>query len=389
MDIVDSVSKSWFCVFNNPQLDKNIQGKIVENNQDEYCKLVCQYLADLWCGDGSSGRTGAWLYCVSSSGLHHVHMVLEDVKAMRFSAVKKVYNKAHIEATKGNKKQVLDYINKQGKFEEKGEKILYKLEVGEIKGYQRGKRNDLENIKQMIDNGLTPSQIIDGDINLLRLEDYIEKIYYRKKLKETPYMRDVKVYWHFGESGTGKSYTSYKYIEKFGRENVYVTSANGRSVFDGYQAQKYLFIDELRSNSSFFDFQVLLNICNPYTIPIDARYHNRIMLWNEVHITTPEMPYEMYSHLDNNNRQNQDKLTQIYRRIDYYVYHYIDDNNQYCDYIYDNTKNKNKIMREYIINLAKKEKVETLRPASTSSENNIEFLVKQANENNIPCSVID
>lgn len=401
----DSVSRSWFCVFNNPLEDDTIKSYIQSYNGEinDISKVVCEYLSNLWCGDGSTGRTGAWLYCISENGLHHIHMVLEDIKAMRFSAVKKVYQKAHIEATKGNKSQVLDYINKKGKFEEKGEKVISKIEVGEIRGCQRGKRNDLENIKQMIDDGLTPNQIIDTDINMLRLEDYINKIYYRKKLKDTPYLRDVKVYWHFGESGTGKSYKSYEYVTNYGRENVYIASASaggGRSPFDNYQAQKYLFIDELRSNSPFFDFSTLLSICNPYTIDLQARYHNKVMLWNEVHITTPEMPYEMYSYLDNN--KYHDKLTQIYRRIDYYVYHYIGSDGQYHEYIYDNTKNKNKVTREYIIYLAskeekEKEKAETIPPVSTSLPIEtippvstllpIEDIIQRAKENNIPCII--
>ena len=125
-------SNSWFCVFNNPS-DHDYTGSPEE---------VCNRLRDEWIKD-SDTRSGAWVYCVSAAGLHHVHMVLEDSVKMRFSAVKKSYAKGmHFEPTKGKKKEVEDYIHKRGKFEEKGEEILFSCTYGDIKGCQ-GKRNDL------------------------------------------------------------------------------------------------------------------------------------------------------------------------------------------------------------------------------------------------------
>jgi hypothetical protein len=149
--VKDTVSKSWFCVLNNPE--KNISG--MENKTPEQ---ICDELSKIWCT--SESRSGAWVYCVSADGLQHVHMVLEDTKAMRFSAVKKIYPVANIQGTKGNKKQVEDYIYKRGSFEEKGEIIKHTLCVGEIKGKQ-GQRTELTGIKSMIDDGLTPNQILD------------------------------------------------------------------------------------------------------------------------------------------------------------------------------------------------------------------------------------
>ena len=140
--VKDTVSKSWFCVLNNPEKNlPELDGKTPEQ--------ICQALSEMWCGD-SETRSGAWLYCISADGLHHIHMVLEDTKAMRFSAVKKIYPTANIQGTKGNKKQVEDYIYKRGDFEEKGEKIVHTVCVGEIKGNQQGRRNDLNKIKEMI-----------------------------------------------------------------------------------------------------------------------------------------------------------------------------------------------------------------------------------------------
>ena len=74
------VSKSWFAVLNNPA-ERGYTGTPQE---------ICEQLRDEWIRD-STTRSGAWAYCVSAAGLHHIHMVLEDKVAMRFSMVKKSY----------------------------------------------------------------------------------------------------------------------------------------------------------------------------------------------------------------------------------------------------------------------------------------------------------
>lgn len=89
----DTVTKSWFAVLNNP----------FEHGYEGTPEEVCYRLRDEWLAGGTE-RTGAWAFCVSADGLRHVHMVLEDVKAMRFSAVKMSYAAGtHFEATKGKK----------------------------------------------------------------------------------------------------------------------------------------------------------------------------------------------------------------------------------------------------------------------------------------------
>ena len=139
------VSKSWFAVFNNPEehgygsREPDLKGRARE---------ICERLKLEWCVTES--RTGAWAYCIKHytghyphydetgrfvcyrlatteeekarvpPDLHHVHMVLEDSKAMRFSMVKSTYAQGmHFEGTKGNKQEAEDYIAKIGVYSEK------------------------------------------------------------------------------------------------------------------------------------------------------------------------------------------------------------------------------------------------------------------------------
>ena len=156
------VTRSWFAVFNNPE----------EHGYSGTPQEICERLRDEWVGN-SSTRTGAWAYCVSAAGLHHVHMVLEDSVAMRFSAVQKSYAKGtHFEKTKGTKKQAEDYINKRHPFEEKGEKVLCIVKAGEIQGRSRN-NSDLTEIASLLKEGYTPAEIMALNITYRRYDRMI------------------------------------------------------------------------------------------------------------------------------------------------------------------------------------------------------------------------
>lgn len=307
----DTVSKSWFCVFNNPE-ERGYTGTPEE---------IVDRLKDEWT-DGHPTRTGAWIYCISADGLKHVHMVLEDTKAMRFSVIKKSYaNGMHFEPTKGTKEQAEEYINKRGRFEEKGEKILATARYGEIKGAQ-GQRKDLEIIQQLIEQGYTPTQIYDEDIRFRKNEKIIKGAYYRKRVKETPYEREVVCYWHVGQSGTGKSYVASKIVAERGEEVLYRISDYSNGCFDYYEAQPILFLDEFRG---LWKYSFLLSVLDKYKTQFYARYENIIGLWNEVHITSVKTPDMIYEKMINEEDRRIDTFEQLRRRIDYIVYHWKDE----------------------------------------------------------------
>ena len=221
--MANETSKSWFCVFNNPA-DHGYTGEPEE---------ICNQLRDEWIS-GSETRSGAWLYCVSADGLHHIHMVLEDSKTMRFSQIKASYAKGmHFEPTKGNKKQVEDYINKRGEFAEKGEEIIFSVVHGEIKGRQ-GKRNDLTKIYDLISEGFSISEILNSDASFFRYRNLIKDMYFSKVEKETPIVRQVKVFWHTGETGSGKSFSRVALAEEIGEDNIFFLTTFGSGAFDNY-----------------------------------------------------------------------------------------------------------------------------------------------------------
>ncbi len=295
-------SRSWFAVFNNPA-DHGYTGSPEE---------VCHRLRDEWC-ESSSTRSGAWAYCISAEGMHHVHMVLEDKKTMRFSAVKKAYAIGmHFEATRGNKQQVDDYINKRGKFEEKGERIIYIVTHGEIVGNQ-GKRSDLIDIYELIENGLSPKEVLETNPNFYKYLSYVKQMYFDKRARETPMVRPVKVIWHTGDPGSGKSYSRIQLAEEVGEENIFYLTAFGNGAFDGYNGQPYLWIEDFKGEMLFGEF---LRVLDVYKAEIQARYSNAKALWKQVDITSIYHPRGVYAKMVAEREQSRDRIEQLLRRID-------------------------------------------------------------------------
>lgn len=90
--MADTVSRSWFAVFPNPE----------QHGYTGTPEEIIEKLKEEWIS-GNQLRKGWWGYCISAKGLPHVHMVLEDSGSCRFTKVKKAYPTAHLEPTKGNK----------------------------------------------------------------------------------------------------------------------------------------------------------------------------------------------------------------------------------------------------------------------------------------------
>lgn len=327
----DIRSRSWFCVWNNPDriivykhsedgtvLTDDLGKKIVlsdvpdpffaDMSEEEICKKVL----NIWTSS-RQGRTGAVVFCKSADGLRHLHIVFESKNACSFSVIKKLFPKAHIEPTQGTKQDVENYISKVGKFEEKGELILARSQVGDIVGCQ-GKRSDLISFQEIFDmihiENMTPNDIFDKYPQALKSQGIVEKIYFRKRVKETDLIRNVHVTWYCGATGCGKTYNYVRLCEVYGEDNVYMVS-DYNAPFDNYLGQDIIFFDEFRGQ---IPLPTLLICLQGYKQEIHARYYNKVALWTKVYISSPVTPYEVYlQHKDTNGKN--DKLQQLYRRI--------------------------------------------------------------------------
>lgn len=305
------VTRSWFAVLANPE-EHGYQGAPQE---------ICEKLKDEWIGD-STTRSGAWAYCISAEGLHHIHMVLEDSVAMRFSVIKKTYAVGcHLEPTKGTKKQAEDYIYKRHPYEEKGEAVICIVTSGTILGAP-GKRSDLETISALLEDGKTPEEIMELSFSFRRYEKEIKSAYFRRRWRETPPMRDVKVHYLVGDSGCGKSYKYVQLCEEYGEDNVcLITDYAINGSFDHYFGEKILVLDEYKGQ---YPYSIFLTLLDKYKAQVHARYANVWTLWDEVYITSVYPPEELYKLMVPQDRRAIDTREQMYRRITDITYCYKD-----------------------------------------------------------------
>ena len=309
----------WFCVMNNPQ---KTFGDI------EPYEMITK-ASELWLTRESRGC--AINYEISDTNVPHLHFVTYDSRKTRFSAIKKIFPTMHLEPMYGSKYDAIEYIEKKGRFEEKHHTLVVKPQYfGNFQNNTQGRRNDIHDIEKLIEAGYTPNEIMDSNFYYRKYERMIRGAFFSKRSKNVPPKRDVYVYWHTGESGSGKSYTYVSLVHEFGEENVYLMSDYETGGLDMYAAEEILFMDEFKGN---LRFQNLLNYLDGYKIQIHCRYANVMALWNTVHITSIYPPDEIYNFmLDNEGRNKQrDRIQQLLRRINTIVYHYKegDDYKQY------------------------------------------------------------
>lgn len=279
-------------------------------------KEIVEAVREEWICSGK-GRTCGAVACISASEGFHLHMGVYCASKVKWSTVVNVLGKSHVEEQRSTKAQLTKYLLKQGEFEEKGEVVLYASGLDDLQDGQ-GSRNDLAVIEDMLNKGFNPRQIMEVKLSYRRYEKMIRAAFFDKRREATPFIRDVKVYWHVGLSGSGKTYTAQLLMEQYGKDEVFIVTDYDSGGFDNYCAQRVLFMEEYRGQ---FRFSTFLNLIDKYLYEFHARYTNIVGLWTEVHITSVLPPEQVYNKMVQDGRQD-DPIDQMKRRITSIVYHY-------------------------------------------------------------------
>lgn len=310
----------------------------MELTEDNYKnpEFLAEYLSYIWNGSGK-GRTCAIAICISADGCYHAHMALYG-NTTTLRNVAKILHGSHVEPQLGGKAELKNYMLKQGKYEEKGETILYVKDIDKIQDIS-GKRNDLDCIEEMLLQGFTPQQILDTNFRFYRYQKMILHAYTDQRIKETPIKQNIYFEFHLGESRTGKTFFYTQLCEKVGAENIYIMTDydnNASGGLDSYMktgAPPILFMDEFKGFG--FSYGKLLTMLNGYTrMQTHSRYANSYNLWNEVYMTSVYPPEALYQNMVSKEHQDIDSYTQFIKRINKIVYHYIE-NGEYKTYSID------------------------------------------------------
>ncbi|MDT2829021.1 Rep family protein, partial [Enterococcus viikkiensis] len=122
-----------------------------------------------------------------------------------------------------------------------------------------------------------------------------------------------KIIWLYGKSGTGKSLIAEKLSSS--NELPYFKTGGSNDLFQGYNGEHLLILDELRPEH--ISFNDLLKIIDPYNFDSTtlARYKNAKLQAEIIVVTSPYSPQEFYINYGLKINTEIDKFKQLDRRI--------------------------------------------------------------------------
>lgn len=189
-----------------------------------------------------------------TTGKIHFQGWFHKLNNSTFEAMRKKLEGRHIEIMKGTAEQNNKYCKKDGN-------VI--IELGNIP--EPGKRNDLDDIKDMIINKKTEKEIFEKHPgSYIRYYKGIEKaagLYDEKRNWEM----DVRIYW--GPPGAGKTRKVYG---EFNMDDIYEKMTG--KWWDGYQGQKVVLIDDFDPQNTYdIVFDIWLKLLDRYPYRIEYK----------------------------------------------------------------------------------------------------------------------
>ncbi|MFI3167080.1 MAG: replication protein [Bacillota bacterium] len=227
--------------------------------------------------------------------MYHTHLYLHFATAFRLSTLKKFTKTEHIDIANGTAQQVRDYIRKEGKNkgtkkEETNLKDTFE-EWGELPIERQGKRNDIDDLYDLIKAGASNYEILEQSPQYLLQIEKIDKA--RQVVKFDTYKktwRTLEVTYIYGKTATGKTRGV---MEKYGYENVFRVTDYSHP-FDSYLGQDVVIFEEFRSS---LKIEQMLNLLDGYPLELPCRYANKVACYTKVFILSNIPIHEQYSKL--------------------------------------------------------------------------------------------
>lgn len=201
------------------------------------------------------------------------------------------FRRAYTDIMRGTPEQSLDYCTKEDHEAYIG---------GEIPN--PGKRNDLLNACNALRDGKSMEQLAED--HGPTIVKYSKGLIYFKSLITPKTRVPPKVFWLYGETGTGKTRSAVEFAETLGS---YWLSNGSLRWFDGYNGQSVAILDDFRADGCSFDF--LLRLLDRY--PFRVEFKGGFVDWipEYIFITCWGPPEELF------NLKGQGDMAQLTRRI--------------------------------------------------------------------------
>ena len=207
-------------------------------------------------------------------GYLHYQIYIENPAPIRFSTLKAKLPNCHLEQRRGTRKQALEYVTKA---ETRTGGIFGRGDINV--NDERGKRNDIAEIAQMIKDGATDNEIFeaypDRYFKFYKNIDMLRQLHVRQN---STGWKKIKVIYIFGETRSGKT----RYVmEKHSPSDIYRTTEYEFGWIDGYRGEKVLVLDEYRSN---LKISSILDYTDGYIERIHGRNYPRQVCYDTVYI---------------------------------------------------------------------------------------------------------
>lgn len=264
--IKDSQSNKYQLTINNPVDHGFNHDKIHEILRNNFKTLVYYCLAD------------------EKGSCYHTHIFIVFSSRVRVSTIHRNFLGAHIEIAKGSISDNVNYIKKEGKWKndkDKQEKVIEGTfeEFGTKPPDSQGKRTDMSELYQYINDGLSNAEILalnqDYILNVDKI-DKVRNILLTNKYKERVRL-NLEVIYISGTTGSGKTRGVF---EKDGFINTYRVTDYSHP-FDSYSCEEVIIFDEFRNSLRLTE---MLNYLDIYPLDLPSRYNNKVACYKKVYI---------------------------------------------------------------------------------------------------------
>jgi len=213
-----------------------------------------------------------------TTGKEHKQAFICFKNQKTFSAVKKLFPTAHIEAMKGRLEHNEKYCSKEGSYHEFGEKPMTQKDKGE-----KGKEYWDEQVKLATEN----PDLCDPKLRITHFNN-LERIHQKaKRMREYDQIDTLDNWWFVGESGSGKSSTARK-------ENpgAYIKQCN--KWWNGYDYQEVIIIDDVDIKQEFMD-HYLNQWADHYPFPAENKGGEMMIRPKRIIITSRYTPDQIWA----------------------------------------------------------------------------------------------
>lgn len=230
-----------------------------------------------------------------TTGTPHIQGYVRFKNQKKLSELVKKLPKTNFLPAKGSPEQNFIYCSKENAYKEFGTRP---------KG--TGKRTDLDKARQLhLDN----VPLYEGLLQMSSMQGvrYFQTLNGAKP--NTALIEDKKVYWFYGTTGTGKSWTARQLAEAQFGPGKYWISTGHLKFWNGYNGEECVILDDFRAD--FCPYSLLLRYLDIYPSRVEVKGAHVNLLAKVIYITCPFHPEQCFATVAENKKQLLRRITEI------------------------------------------------------------------------------